>query len=114
MPDFHGERRFNFPKIGQPGDIYFDTDRGDLYVVAAPPDALYPGLTDYQNVTHIFSGNLTVKQGLRINVPTTAAAGTIFLTTDTFEAFAGTGTGIVKFHLDVRRALRGADPGMTF
>jgi hypothetical protein len=105
-------RLTNFPTTGQPGTLWFDTETTDLYVAVAFPNEYFPGESDGQNVTRIFSEGLTVSTCTRLNVPALAAAGTIFLTTDTFEAFAGTGfpgpgNGVIEFNLDVHRALRG-------
>jgi hypothetical protein len=105
-------RLTNFPSTGQPGTLWFDTETRDMYVAVADPNEFFPGESDNENVTRIFSEGLTVSTCTRLNVPAVAVAGTIFLTTDTFEAFAGTGfpgpgNGVLAFNLDVYRALRG-------
>lgn len=101
------QRLGNFLTTAQPGTLWYDTDAKDLYVAVADPNEFFPGESDNANVTHIWDEGLTVLTSTRANVPTVAAAGTIYLTTDTFEAFAGTGLGIQPFNLDVHRALRG-------
>ena len=106
--------RANFPAQAQPGTLWLQTPGRDdnyipdLYVAVADPHEYFPSQSDSQNVTRIWEESLTVITCTRSAVPTSAAAGNIYLTTDTFEAFAGTGSSVLRFNLDVYRALRGA------
>lgn len=114
MANFNSARRQNFPSVGFSGDLWFDTDTRNLYVAVANPNQYFLGLTDPQNVTHIYSEGLTVRRGVQANVPAAGPVGTIYLCTDTLRAFAGTGLGVQFFNFDVTRALRNGDPTLTF
>lgn len=115
---FNSARRVNFPDSGFVGDLWYCTDTQMLYIATSPSGAFWQAQTDsdYQAHPRLYAYGLTVKQGLKANLPSSAAVGEIFLTTDTLEAFAATGPGteIVKFHLNVRRALAAGDPSRTF
>ncbi len=76
--------------------------------------SFFKPLTDFQNVTNVFMQGLTVYRGLRMNLPSQAEVGLIFLCIDSLEAFAGTGISVQKFNCDVSRALRGGNSDLHF
>jgi hypothetical protein len=104
---FNAAAARNFPAAALAGDLWYATDTQQLFVAVVNPNQYFPGITDGQNVTRVWSEGLVVTATTRANVPTSAAVGKVFLTTDTLEAFAGTGLSVVPFRLDVSRALRG-------
>lgn len=111
-------RTSGFPTKAFVGDLWFDVDSRSLLIAVYPADASLPSQSGHQRDISSLLYNprygLTVKRGPRARVPSSATAGSIFLTTDTLQAFAGTGFGVVDFRLDVTRALANGDPSQTF
>lgn len=108
--NLNGAKRTDFPTQGYIGDLWFSTDEKELYLAVSPPDDFLSGQSDPQQhkSPRLFErGNLTVLTGLGANLPTSAAIGTVLVTTDTLQAFAGAGAGvpILKFNLDVLKVL---------
>jgi hypothetical protein len=110
LPNFNSVRgRKNFPGTGLPGDLWLDTETGGLFLAVQDPNEFLPGQTDSQNTTNVHREQLAIRRGPIAALPSALPVGTIFLCTDTLQAFAGTGPGVQLFRLDVGRALRGPD-----
>jgi hypothetical protein len=98
----------NLPTQAVPGDLWYTTDTNDLYMALQGPNQYFQGQTDNANVTRVWELGLKVVVTEQKNVPSVDDAGTIYLTTDTLKAYAGTGVSMVKFRLNVPRALMGS------